>query len=315
MSAAPGLVARWRARARGWAGQYNRVRPTPAGIGFLVVTVGVAIGAMNTGNNLLYAVLSLLLATLIVNNVLAEWNLRGLRARRALPAELFAGQPARGQLVLENPRRVGAALGVRLDEQDGGRAHAELPEVAAGAEGAAPATWTFPHRGEQRYATLRVGSAYPFGLLLRYRDLDLPGTVLVYPAPDRELGTLGGPGDGASGPAARGGVDETGELYGLRPYQPGDPVRRIHARSSARVGTPMVMLRAGESGRRAWAQVDPAARGDAREAQIRAATGKVLRHAAIGDAIGLDADGVRTPAATGAQHRRALLTTLALLPP
>lgn len=309
------MIARWRAQLRAWAGQYNRVRPTPAGVAFLIVTVGVAIGAMNTGNNLLYAVLSALLATLIVNNVLAEWNLRGLRARRALPAELFAGQPARGQLVLENPRRVGAALGVRLDEQDGGRAHAELPEVAAGGEAAAPADWTFPARGEQRYATLRVGSAYPFGLLLRYRDLDLPGTVLVYPTPDRDTGTLGGPGDGATGPSTRGGVDETGELYGLRPYQPGDPVRRIHARSSARVGTPMVMLRAGESGRRAWARVDPAARGSAREAQIRSATGKVLRHAAEGDAIGLDADGVRTPAATGAQHRRALLTTLALLPP
>ncbi len=275
------------------------------------MTLGVAVGAMNTGNNLVYAVLAVMMGILVVNNVLAEWNLRGLTARRSLPTELFAGQPARGALIVENPRRVGPALALHVQELDGGRAAAEIPRVEPSGEGATPADWTFSARGDQPFCKLRVGSSYPFGLLLRYRDLDVPGNVLVYPTPDREAPAVGGPGDGLDGESPRGGVDQTGELHGLRPYQPGDPVRRIHARSSARVGEPMVMLRAGETGSRVWLKVQ--GEGEARELQIRRATGQVVRHAAKGDAVGLEAGAVRLEPATGSQHRRALLTALALL--
>lgn len=300
-----------RARFTTWGSQYNRVRPTPAGIWYLVVTLGVAVGAMNTGNNLVYAVLSVMMGILVVNNVLAEWNLRGLTARRSLPPELFAGAAARGALWVENPRRIGPALAIHVEELDGGHARAEITLVNPMQHGSSPADWTFPERGEHRFSKLRVGSSYPFGLLLRYRDLEVPGTVLVYPSPGREAPTQGGPGDGVEGHSPRGGVDQTGELAGLRPYQPGDPVRRIHARSSARVGAPMVMLRAGETGSRVWVRVTGS--GEAREQQIRRATGQVVQHALRGDAIGLETDHQRLEPATGAAHRRALLTTLALL--
>ncbi len=306
-------MSSWIERARAWGDQYNRVRPTSAGIWYLVITIGVAIGGMNTGNNLVYAVLSVMMSVLIVNNVLAEWNLRGLVARRSLPAEIFAGQAARGALVLENRRKVGPALAVRVEEMDGGRAAADLPRVEPGAEVATPASWTFSKRGTQSFAILRVGSSYPFGLLLRYRDLKVPGTVLVYPASERGVPSLGGPGDGLDGQSPRGGVDQTGELHALRPYQPGDPIKRIHARSSARVGEPMVMLRAGEQGNRVWLKVEATANNEQYEQQIRRATGHVVLHAARGDAIGLEAGAVRIAPATGAQHRRALLTTLAML--
>ncbi len=298
-------------RLRDWGKLYNRVRPTAAGVWYLVVVLGVAVGAMNTGNNLVYAVLSVMMAMLVVNNVLAEWNLRGLSARRVLPPELFAGVPARGALVVENPRRIGPALAIHVQELDGGRAVAEIGRAEAGESGTAPADWVFPARGEHEYATIRVGSSYPFGLLLRYRDLDVPGSVLVYPAPERQPPALGGPGDGLEGQRPRGGVDQTGEFHGLREYQPGDPVRRIHALSSARVGAPMVMLRAGEAGSRVWLRVDGT--GELREQQIRRATAQVLLHTARGDAIGLEAGATRIEPATGAHHRRALLSSLALL--
>lgn len=300
-----------RARFNRLGSRYNRVRPTAAGTWYLVVTLGVAVGAMNTGNNLVYAVLSVMMGVLVVNNVLAEWNLRGLTARRQLPAELFAGVPARGALWVTNPRRIGPALSVEVEELDGGRARAVVLRADPASEGSAAADWTFAERGEQRFLKLRVGSGYPFGLLLRYRDLELPGSVLVYPAPEREAPALGGPGDGSEGHSPRGGVDQTGEFAGLREYQAGDPVRRIHARSSAKAGAPMVMLRAGETGSRVWLKV--AGQGAYKEQQIRRATGQVLRHAQRGDAVGLEAGSVRIDPATGAAHRRALLATLALL--
>ena len=47
--------------------------------------------------------LAALLALLVVNNALAEWNLRGLSAHRRLPAEIFAGVGATGALGLAAP--------------------------------------------------------------------------------------------------------------------------------------------------------------------------------------------------------------------
>jgi len=304
-----GLLDRWRAYGSRW----NRVRPTLAGVWYLLVLLGVTIGALNTGNNVVYVVLAALLSVLVVNNFLAEWNLRGLTVQRQLPAELYAGHEAVGGLVLENPRRWGGALAVEVEERDGGRARARFDEVPARERRELPGTWCFPARGTARFSTVRVGSTYPFGLLRRYRDLVIPGEVLVYPAPEREPPPLGAAGDGP-GAASRGGADATGEFLGLRAYNAGDPVRRIHWPTSARVGEPQVVVRAGEAGSEVMVEVDPRARGDARERAIGRATGRVLWHARRGDAVGLTADGRRLPPSSGAAHRRRLLTVLAELP-
>lgn len=297
----------------GYSSQYNRVRPTLAGAWFLAIVLGVLVAALNTGNNLVYLVLAALLCLLVVNNLLAEWNLRGLEVSRVLPAELYAGAPAEGQLVVENRRRWGDAFAVEVEEQDGGRARAVVPHVRALASTAVPATWRFEGRGTRSMSSVRVGSAYPFGLLRRYRDLPVPDEVLVYPHPERDVPPTAAAGDGP-GAASRGGADATGELLGLRAYQPGDPVRRVHWPTSARVGVPMVTLRAGEHGSEAFVTVDERLAGAARERAIARAAGRVLWHCERGDAVGLEADGQRIGVATGAAHRRRLLTTLALLP-
>ena len=302
-----------RAWWRAWAADYNRVRPTSAGLWFVAIMIGVTVAALNTGNNLVYLVLASLMGLLMVNNLLAEWNLRGLTVQRQLPAEVHAMEPARGALVVINRRRWGDAFVVEVAEQDGGRAHTVVPRVPAGGRAEAPAEWTFPDRGVQRYAVVRVGSAYPFGLVRRFRDLDIPGEILVYPSAERGAPPVAAAGEGP-GASTRGGADATGEFHGLRPYQEGDPIRRIHWGISARIGEPTVVLRAGESGSEVLILVEALPPGPARERAIRRACGRVLWHCARGDAVGLVAEGVEVAISTGASHRRRMLTTLALLP-
>ena len=60
---------------------------------------------MNTGNNLMYMVLSLLLAFLVLSGVLSESALRGVRVRRRIPREMFAGTPAPLVLEISNEQR------------------------------------------------------------------------------------------------------------------------------------------------------------------------------------------------------------------
>lgn len=303
------LQAGWRA----WAADYNRVRPTSAGLWFGAILLGVTIAALNTGNNLVYLVLAALMGLLMVNNLLAEWNLRGLTIHRQLPSELHALEPARGALVVINRRRWGDAFVVEVAEQDGGRARTVVPHVPAGGRAEVPADWVFPERGLQRYAIVRVGSSYPFGLVRRFRDLEIPGEILVYPAAERGTPPVAAAGEGP-GAATRGGADATGEFHGLRPYQAGDPIRRIHWGITARLGEPTVVLRAGETGSEVLIVVEAGPPGPVRERAIRRACGRVLWHCARGDAVGLTAEGLELGISSGAAHRRRMLTALALLP-
>ena len=67
--------------------------PRPAGRTYLVLTFGVGLGALNTGNNLLYLVLGLQLSTIIVSGILSERCVRRVQVRRLLPPSPRARTP------------------------------------------------------------------------------------------------------------------------------------------------------------------------------------------------------------------------------
>ena len=268
---------------------------------------GLTLAAFNTGNNLLYIVLSLLLSLLFIQNVLAEWNLRGLRVERHLPPEVFAYEGALGGLVLLNKREHLAAYGVAVDELDGGEARGLFGIVPAGESVEAVATWTFPERGYDTLGRLRLVSTFPFGLFRRSRELDLPAEVLVYPR--RRHGPLarGRSGTGAEErPDSRSGG--AGDYQGLRPYVPGDPVRQIHWPNSARAGQPLVVLRQRECAETVVVRIE----GRRIEQELALACGQVVRHFAWGHAVGLELPERRLEPRTGSAWRRRLLIALAL---
>lgn len=296
-----------RARSR-WARRI-RVRPTREGWWFLLLLIGLTAAAFNTGNNLLYIILSLMLALLFVQNVLAEWNLRWVKVERRLPPEVFAYEGAIGSLVLRNTRQHLVAVGIEVEEVGAGEAHAVFGLVAPGEALDAAATWTFAERGLARLSQVRLTSTFPFGLFRRTRELDLGAELLVYPRRRH-------------GPLARGrsgtGQDErpdrrsggAGDFQGLRPYQPGDPVRTIHWPNSSRAGTPLVVLRQRACAETVVVKVDP--RRGRLEADLALACGQIARHFAWGHAVGLQLGERRMEPRQGAAWRRRLLTALAL---
>jgi uncharacterized protein (DUF58 family) len=298
-----------RARIAAAAADTNAVWPTVSGVWFGLVLAGVLFGAVNTGNNLVYIVLAAMMGVLLINNFVAEWNLRGLIVRRALPGELFADEPATGRYVVENPKRFGTAWRVEVGEQGAGGARALFATIGPRQTREVPAQWTFPRRGVHQLGRIRLASRHPFGLILRFRDLDVPDEVLVYPAPADGHAGAGGDGTGDLS-ADRSARDATGDFAGLRPYEAGDPVRRIHWRSTARTGSPLVALRTSDAGGRVVVRVERRT-----ELDISRACGEVLHHVRRGDAVGLDVEGLpeRIAPRAGAAQRRRLLATLARL--
>lgn len=291
---------------------YNLIAPTKEGWAYLALLGGVMFGAVNTGNNLVYIVLGVLLAMLVIANVLAEWNLRGLRVERRLPAEVFAGTPSPGHFVVINPRGSGSAWQVELIELGAVRGKALLERCPPTAAREVPVDWLFPVRGEESLVGVRVQSSFPFGLVRRWRDLPVPGQLLVYPTPNGRPPPARSEGEGDES-ATRQRAADLGEFAGLRPYRPGDPLRRIHWPSSARAVEPLVVLRTATGTESLVLHLPPNLSGEPREDAIRRLTGTAEAHFQRGDAVGLSADGVELLPSVGASARRTLLAALARL--
>ncbi|HJL19559.1 MAG TPA: hypothetical protein RMH99_28105, partial [Sandaracinaceae bacterium LLY-WYZ-13_1] len=94
----------------------RRLRFTREGRVFVLVTLGVGAAAVNTGNNLLYLVLGMLLSLIVLSGVLSEGVLRGLRVARRLPRRAFAGSPALIELAVTNEKRRFPTYSVELED-------------------------------------------------------------------------------------------------------------------------------------------------------------------------------------------------------
>jgi uncharacterized protein (DUF58 family) len=83
------------------------------------LTFGIGLAAINTGNNLLFLVLGLLLSSIIVSGILSEQTLRAVRVERRLPSAASAGQPALIGLVARNGKPRAASFSLELRERGG----------------------------------------------------------------------------------------------------------------------------------------------------------------------------------------------------
>ena len=298
--------------ARGFR-QRVHATPTREGVWYGLMLIGTVVAAVNTGNNLVYLALGLLCGALVLSNALAEWNLRGLTVTRRLPAEAFAGEAAPGAFVLENRRRFGTAFAIEVSELEGAEARGIAAWVAPRQSLEVPVQWVFGSRGVVRLSRIRIASAFPFGFVRRYRDLELEADFVAYPAP--------GPGPNARSRAHHGLTRQNfrrrghGEdFYGLRPYVAGDPLKTVHWPSSARAGRPMVIERVAEAADEVVVEVHEMAKGDRWEAALSRACGQTVRHFSWGHAVGLDLGGQLLEPGTGAEQRRRILGALARAP-
>jgi uncharacterized protein (DUF58 family) len=76
---------------------------TRGGIVYVLLTLVVAIAALNTGNNLLYIVVAAMLAAILVSGIASAWVLRRLELDVRVSDYIFAGRPVVGRVVLRNP--------------------------------------------------------------------------------------------------------------------------------------------------------------------------------------------------------------------
>lgn len=281
---------------------------TPTGWAAAGLAVCTAIVAFSTGNNAAFWLLAGILALFVVDALAGRANVAAITVSRRLPGDLYAGRRGHGSFLTKNAARwVARAIQVRDEE---GEADALAATVPAQGERACEAAWTFDRRGPATLGTVRIHSRWPLGLFERHRDLTVPAEILVYPTPLGGAGLHGGalPGDGDAHDPRPG----DGDFAGIRPYVPGDRPASLHWPTTARIGAPMVVARAGDATEQCVVRVDPTA--PDRERELGRACGEVVRAFGRGAVVGLELPSRRYDARAGDAWRRALLEALAREP-
>jgi uncharacterized protein (DUF58 family) len=117
-----------------------------------------------------------------------------------------------------------------------------LPPLAAAGETEVTLEITPLRRGHLRFQGVTIARPDPLGLVHALKSIALPQSLLVLPKryPMAEIRLAGTRKYQPGGVALASTVGDSEEFVSLRDYRAGDPMRRIHWKSWARVGRPVV---------------------------------------------------------------------------
>lgn len=225
----------------------------------MLTTIGVGAASVNTGNNMLYLVLGLMLSLIVLSGVLSDLVLYRLVLQRSFPTRAFVGRPLVVEITVTNEKQWFPSFSIEVEDQSSTE-KAERPcyflRIGPRSEQIVAYRRTPLRRGPLSLTGFRVSTRYPFGLFEKWRQIEHEGTWLVYPAlvptvtPDvrgmserDEMRAAPRPGHGT-------------EVVGLRDYREGDDARAVHGRRSAALGRLVVKERERDSGSRLTVLLD-----------------------------------------------------------
>ena len=300
------------------------IRFRTAGVVYVALAILLGVVSVNSGNNLLCLVTSLLLGYMLASGVAGWRNVMGAEAWVELPDEIYAGQAFRLVLEVRNRRRFASLHMIEVSVHPVGEWDGLQEPVRAffgivpRGEVASRTVWmTLPCRGRAALA-LEVASAYPFDFFVRWGHTPPESGALVFPAPLSERSSSEWADEGRSDEdedRSVGAPLDAAEVAGVRPYQAGDPINRIHWKISARTGK--LSTRLFESPHvRSGRTIDlDALVTNGVERGLSIAAGRVVEAGREGVPIGMKDRGVLTPPAPGRAARLELLGRLALYTP
>jgi uncharacterized protein (DUF58 family) len=232
----------------------SRFRPHIPALTYLVLTLLVGVSAMNNQNNLLFWVFGMLVAALALSMVLATAVIRSAQVRRIDPRYGAVGEPLVMRYAITNRSRWMSVFNVHVEETPGRPRKSQqggdegdwqrlMKPAGAWVMHAGPRETVhgeavyWPHaRGEAVFDRLRVWTTFPFGLIHRSRRLAQPQHTLIYPMLYELrrglLGSIAPIGLMGSRIAHHAGAGD--DYFGLREYRPGDSMRHISWKRTAR---------------------------------------------------------------------------------
>ena len=247
-----------------WIGHKIEYRVSREGWIYFGGLLLVALAALNTGNNLLFLILASLIALILMSGILSSISLSGIAMRLVLPEHIFAGQPVRALVELENQKLTLPCFSLRVEavSEKGAPVSAILekpvyfPYLPKQDRLGQVVPMKFPRRGVYHQDVFRIVTRFPFGFLEKARRLNLKTEALVYPSvdPTTEYRDVLPVLQGALETVTKG---RGQDLYGVRDYVHTDSARLVHWKATARSGSLMVREFTREEDSRVLLVLDP----------------------------------------------------------
>lgn len=281
----------------------RRLKVTREGKFFVGITLGVGFAAVNTGNNLLYLLLGMLLALIIVSGLMSELSLRDLTVVRRLPLRAQVGRPHLVEIEVFNHKGRVPSYAIEVEDLRSGQPADKrcfFLKISPKSAQVAAYRRTPTRRGRDKHVGFRIATRFPFGLFEKSREVAAEGELIIYPAVDPlELSALA-PGRNPGGQSRfdRGHGDD---YLGLKLLRDGEDRRDIHWRKSAAVGQLVMRERAREARPDVVLSLDVVRRDDAEdewfilfERRIRDVASRAVAHIKRGDAVAITTTATET---------------------
>ena len=212
-----------------------KVKIKRSGTIFIGVTVFLGVAAANTGNNLLYILVSSMLALMLVSGVSSMLNLKGIELRLIPPAEVYANRRTTFRVIAKKKIKLPSFLIELSSEVDN-----TLFPVIDSREREEHLAFLFRNRGVVRKTRITLSSDFPLGMFVRYLEVEIDTNFVVFPAPLKaplQFISSGSPDKGSSPyPTLVRGYEE---LKSIKGYS-GEPMKLIHWKLSAKRGELLV---------------------------------------------------------------------------
>jgi uncharacterized protein (DUF58 family) len=195
------------------------------------MTLLLGFAAVNTGNNLLFLIVSALLAFMAVSGIAGWQNIRGLQITVELPDEIYAGLATLATMRIKNSKKVAPSF-LLNSTLLGNTVTTYL--LKCGASETNSFVHTFAARGPQTIPRAEIRSPIPVNFFVRCRRIELYRKCLVFPTPlsfpgsarfEAVMKTAGSPSN------SRG---NQGEISRIADYTGKEPMKLIHWRLSAK---------------------------------------------------------------------------------
>jgi uncharacterized protein (DUF58 family) len=297
----------------------RRIKTTREGKFLITFTIGLGFAAINTGNNLLYLVLGMLLSLIVVSGVLSELTLRDVVVERVFHHAIHAGRSTFMEYRLHNMKRRFSSFSVEveevfLDPDVAVQRPAYALVIRPGERRTATLRVTFQKRGAHESAGMRLATRYPFGFFRKWRFLRRPIEMVAFPSlHDVVPPRLSYRAQGHEDQQQR--VGRGDEYHAIHDYLPGDDPRDIHWKSSARMRRVMTREYEASAEHRVTVMVpnvlSTEGASEPAEAAISEAASLVASYSRTGWAVGIQTTEGRLRPGQGPAHLRSIFGHLA----
>lgn len=279
-----------------------------AGHLYIGTTILIALAGVNTGNNLVYLTASFLLAYMLISGWLAQLNLRGITVNVRYPDEIFANVTFPLFVHIRNTKKFIPSFFLNVEIGNTGRFLLWLP---SGSKKTLTIYTVYPQRGVNYIPAPRISSSFPFNFFTRVRYAGDPSEVIVFPEPRKcslvEALSVTGTEENART------LDRTydfEDLVSIRNYLPGDPLKLINWKATAKTGE--LKVNEFDTGTPGSFILDLVGiPGDYREEVLGCYTYLTLELSRLAIPLGIKTSALFIPPGTGKNHIRKILQILA----